>query len=72
MTGIERGQGGLPGDLVPVMNDGGGNLTCLVVVSGDPDKLGSVVLWDHETSPQTGPEGVHRSFCGWLSDLAAG
>ena len=72
ITDMERRQGGLPASLVPVMNDGGGNLTCLVVEPDGRDELGSVVLWDHETGPRCGPEGLGRSFRSWLSGLAAG
>ena len=68
MTLAEREEGGLPPHLVPVMNDGGGNLTCLVVKQDSDDD--AVVIWDHEGSRRTGPRPVAASFSEWLLGLA--
>jgi SMI1-KNR4 cell-wall len=47
-------EGQLPRHLVAVMNDGGGNLSCI-------DQT-AVVLWDHEVSPTKGPLPLASSF----------
>ncbi|HSN87468.1 MAG TPA: SMI1/KNR4 family protein [Thermoanaerobaculia bacterium] len=51
--------------LLPVMNDGGGNLYCLdlgVENKGEP----AVVFWDHEQSETQQPEVIAEDFITWL------
>ncbi|WP_224241938.1 SMI1/KNR4 family protein [Hyalangium gracile] len=55
----------LPSHLIPLMNDGGGNLYCLDVRSaGEP----AVVFWDHEASEEQSPEPVASDFISWLAN----
>lgn len=57
----------LRSDLVPVMNDGGGNLYCIVttaVVGADMP----VVFWDHDLDCSQEPETIAQSFEQWLSE----
>lgn len=42
----EWSDGGLPRTLIPVLNDGGGNLYCV-----DTNGAGAVVYWDHSGGP---------------------
>ncbi|SRR6266508_4452509 len=65
----ERAEGHLPASLVAVMNDGGGNLSCidcLAVSSGDAI---TVVMWDHEASPTNGPIPLAASFSELLNSV---
>ncbi|CAN5884843.1 hypothetical protein BH11MYX4_BH11MYX4_03280 [soil metagenome] len=52
----------LPVSLVPIMNDGGGNLYCLDSRSAEP----SVVFWDHEAGEKQDPTVESATFCDWL------
>lgn len=66
MTRSERQEAhpALPTHLVPLMNDGGGNLYCLDVrVPGEPP----VVFWDHEAGTEQEPVSVAEDFVIWLS-----
>jgi hypothetical protein len=64
-TRDERQRGGLPDDLIPVMNNGGGDLFCVRVADG-PTADGAVVRWSHEDSSSS-IEG--DGFSVWLVDL---
>lgn len=51
--------------LIPIMNDGGGNLYCLDTrVSGE----NPIVFWDHEADAQQEAERVADSFSDWFSE----
>lgn len=52
-------------DLIPVMNDGGGNLYCLDTSELDDPP---VVFWDHEAGPEQIPEVVATNFNSWIND----
>jgi hypothetical protein len=55
----------LPRTLVPLLNDGGGNLYCLDVgVPGEPP----VVYWEHTGGERHVPEPVAPDFVSWLAD----
>jgi hypothetical protein len=55
----------LPAHLIPLMNDGGGNLYCLDSrVSGEPP----VVFWDHTVGEQQEPARVAADFTTWLAE----
>jgi hypothetical protein len=55
----------LSAHLIPLMNDGGGNLYCLDSrVSGEPP----VVFWDHTAGAQQEPSQVASDFIAWLTD----
>ncbi len=56
----------LPVHLVPVMNDGGGNLLCLDTRSGDEP---AVVFWDHEEDAAQTPSVEAASFADWLTEM---
>lgn len=51
--------------LIPVMNDGGGNLYCLDSTLMDP----RVVFWDHEGSEAQVPDVEAASFSLWFAEL---
>ena len=52
--------------LLPLMNDGGGNLYCMDTrISGEPP----VVFWDHEMGPDQKPALDASNFETWLSRL---
>jgi hypothetical protein len=55
----------LPAHLIPLMNDGGGNLYCL-----DSKKAGepTVVFWDHTAGEGQVPEPVASDFVSWLAE----
>jgi hypothetical protein len=66
MTRSEREQmrPALPHHLIPLMNDGGGNLYCLDSRgAGEPP----VVFWDHEAGDQQQPAEVAPDFISWLA-----
>jgi len=65
LTTSERTEAGapLPTRLLPLLNDGGGSLYCVVCDESAADD-GTVVLWDHE-------QGVHQEPAAVASDLAA-
>ncbi len=53
----------LPTHLLPVMNNGGGDLYCLdTSVTNEPP----VVFWDHEGGANQVPKVVAESFSSWL------
>jgi hypothetical protein len=55
----------LPRHLMPLMNDGGGNLYCLDSrVAGEPP----IVFWDHTTGEQQDPPQVASDFVAWLAE----
>jgi hypothetical protein len=55
----------LPTQLIPLMNDGGGNLYCLDSrVKGEPP----VVFWDHTAGEQQAPVQVASDFTVWLAE----
>jgi hypothetical protein len=57
----------LPQHLLPIMNNGGGDLVCLdtSVSSGEPP----VVVWWHEDGPNQVPEPTAADFLSWLSAM---
>lgn len=50
-------------DLIPLMNDGGGNLYCLDTSS---TREPPVVFWDHATGPDQVPEMKAENFASWM------
>jgi cell wall assembly regulator SMI1 len=68
MTLSERNVPGcsLPHHLVPLLNDGGGNLFC---VNTNPLHAGRVVFWDHSMGSQQVPDDVSASLADWLTSL---
>jgi SMI1-KNR4 cell-wall len=60
-------EGRLPRHLVAVMNDGGGNLSCIDTTAVSKGDGPAIVLWDHEVSPIEGPIPLASTF----SDLLA-
>src|SRR4051812_16178707 len=57
----------LPGHLLPVMNNGGGDLVCLDT-RASPDEP-PVVMWWHEDGPDQIPEPTATDFLSWLSKM---
>lgn len=55
----------LPLYLIPIMNDGGGNLFCLDTTLSEPP----IVFWDHEQGEGQEPEPEASSFIEWLDRL---
>lgn len=54
----------LPIHLIPLMNDGGGNLYCLdCSTPGDEPRI---VFWDHTDTEAQTPETMGRDFFSWL------
>ncbi|MBK8219294.1 MAG: SMI1/KNR4 family protein [Myxococcales bacterium] len=68
MTMLERGDSGSPvrHDLVPLLNDGAGNLYC-VGTSGA--ETGCVLYWDHELGPNQQPKNHATSLAEWIIEL---
>lgn len=60
---------GLRKDILPLMNDGGGNHYCLDLQSapGGLNPEPSVVFWSHNLDEDQVPEFVSGSFVEWLS-----
>lgn len=54
----------LPHNLLPLMNDGGGNLYCLDLSRIDTEP--PVVYWDHEQPETQKPELVAADFATWM------
>jgi len=55
----------LPKHLIPLMNDGGGNLYCLDSrTAGEPP----IVFWDHTAGEQQEPAQVASDFVTWLAE----
>lgn len=69
VTISERTEGGcpLPNQLLPVLNDGGGNLYCADLAPGK--NTSDIVLWDHEAGPNQVPEPIASSFEAWFLDM---
>ena len=57
----------LPPHLLPLLNDGAGNLTCVVV--GESAAAGSIVFWDHERGAQQTPTTVATDLYAWIGEL---
>lgn len=55
----------LPHHLVPVMNDGSGNLHCLDTRNQNEP---SIVFWDHEAMEDQKPEFEATDFSSWLAE----
>ncbi len=55
-----------PHHLLPIFNDGAGNLHCLDTTTGDEP---AIVFWDHERSENQTPDPQAESFAQWLGDL---
>lgn len=73
MVKVEReaSSGLLDSSLLPIMNNGGGDLFCLDLTTTDEDGDCRVRLWDHETRTieAEAPElGVADGFCDWLGN----
>ena len=58
-------QPALPSHLIPVMNDGAGNLYCLDAGEAYREDY-PVVFWDHEAGRDQEPELVADDFAEWL------
>jgi hypothetical protein len=52
-------------ELIPVMNDGRGNLYCLGTAHSVDSQV-PIVFWDHELSSNRQPEKISKSFEEWL------
>lgn len=58
----------LPSHLIPIMNDGGGNLYCLdASQAGEP----TVVFWAHTLGEEQVPEAVASDFVSWMEEQLA-
>lgn len=57
----------LPPHLIPVMNDGAGNLYCLDAGEAYREEY-PVVFWDHEAGSDQEAEQVAGDFAEWLSE----
>ncbi|MCX4245983.1 SMI1/KNR4 family protein [Paraliomyxa miuraensis] len=68
VTTSERTETGcpLPKHLVPVLNDGGGNLYCAFSANA---RMSGIVLWDHEAGPDQVPEPIASSLEAWFLDV---
>jgi cell wall assembly regulator SMI1 len=55
-------------ELLPIMNDGGGNLYCLDTKPDGP----KVVFWDHEDTADQAPVVDAPDFSAWLASKLAG
>jgi cell wall assembly regulator SMI1 len=68
MTVTERIESGcaLPHELIPILNDGGGNLYC---IDTRPSGTGRVVLWVHTLGVDQEPEVHSASLLDWISGL---
>jgi hypothetical protein len=55
-------------ELIPVMNDGGGNLYCLDTAGCRAPENPPIVFWDHDSTPEQTPELIAGSFEEWLSE----
>lgn len=62
----EREDAGCPvlDNLIPIYNDGYGNLACVDVA----DKHGRVAFWDHDRGPEQEPDEVAESLDAWIAD----
>ncbi len=68
MTQSERLDTGcpIPRNLVPLLNDGGGNLYC---ISTNEASESGVFFWDHERGPGQEPARCATSLVEWLVEL---
>lgn len=68
VTISERTETGSPlrHDLVPLLNDGGGNLYCMATAG---EHVGSVVVWDHSGGVGQELEQYASTFGDWIADL---
>jgi hypothetical protein len=58
----------LPAHLIPIMNDGGGNLYCLDLrKAGEP----MLVFWEHTAGEGQEPEPMASDFVAWLEEQLA-
>lgn len=57
----------LPQHLLPIMNNGGGDLVCLDTRASSDEP--PVVMWWHEDGPNQVPEPVDTNFMSWLSTM---
>jgi hypothetical protein len=57
----------LPRDLLPIMNDGGGNLYCLNTCTGTNEP--AIVSWYHDLGYEQTPELVSEDFASWVTSL---
>jgi cell wall assembly regulator SMI1 len=53
--------------LIPIMNDGGGNLYCLDASEPFREEY-PVVLWDHEAGDSQQPDEIAADFSSWFSE----
>jgi len=69
LTVSERAESGagLPGHLIPLLNDGSGNLYCMDVRPGSNPR-GRIVLWNHELGPGQEPRDCAPTLEDWLSE----
>ena len=70
ITKLEREQSGNPvhWSMIPLHNDGYGNLYCIVVDDSSP-AYGNIVVWDHAAGPQQTPDHVADDLEKWLSEM---
>lgn len=70
LTTSERTEAGarLPPSLIPLQNDGWGNLYCIVASPGSAED-GSIVLWDHERGLAQEPEVCAPDLESWLESI---
>jgi cell wall assembly regulator SMI1 len=58
----------IPTNLVPVLNDGGGNHVC-IDTSNSSGEAAVMVFWDHELGPKQIPEKIAVDFNDWIISL---
>jgi cell wall assembly regulator SMI1 len=58
----------LPMHLIPIMNDGGGNLYCLDLSESGDRQENPVVYWDHALGPDQTMVSVAADFASWLDE----
>lgn len=70
LTASERAEAGssLSTSLIPLLNDGGGNLYC-IVARADSAEDGTIVLWDHERGASREPEFCAADMETWLHSI---
>ena len=68
MTLSERMDSGCPlrKDLIPLLNDGGGNLYC---ITAGRKQTGAIILWDHAAGPDQEPDAHAPTFQEWMIQL---
>ncbi len=64
----ERTETGCPlrRDLVPLLNDGGGNLYCVATTD---ENVGAVVFWDHSAGSAQEPDVHAPSLDAWIGEM---